>query len=135
MRILIVAASLLAATPALAVEAGTGRFQLEKAGDGFIRLDRETGQVSLCTSHAGTWSCNNVAESAPPADAALPQSIDDRLTAIEQRLSALEERPSVSLPSDQDVNRALDIFGRFMDRFKDFARDLQSEETTPQAQP
>jgi hypothetical protein len=135
MRIPIIAAAFLAAAPAFAVETGTGRFQLEKAGEGFIRLDRETGQVSLCTSTGGTWSCNYVAESDPPVDAALPQSVEDRLTAIEQRLGALEERPSVSLPSDQDVNRALDIFGRFMDRFKDFARDMQGNETTPEAQP
>ena len=33
-----------------------GRYVLEKAGPGFIRLDRQTGAVSRCLEKSGSWA-------------------------------------------------------------------------------
>ena len=51
--------------PALAEDApGTDhdRYVLEKAGDGFIRLDRETGALSRCLEKSGSWACESIAD-------------------------------------------------------------------------
>ena len=53
----------------------------------------------------------------------------DRLKAENDRLKArvaeLEKADgSTKLPSDQDVDRMMDIFGKMFDRFLDFAREM-----------
>ena len=68
---LAVVASLCLPLPAFAEDApGTagGRFVLEKAGDGFIRLDRQTGAVSRCLEKSGNWACESIADDSAVAN-------------------------------------------------------------------
>lgn len=122
--------AILCATSPLAAEAGPGRYQLERAGDGFLRLDRDTGAITFCQGQGGVWSCTAVRGGEAAAVGANASTEDQdaamehRLQAIEKRLAELEAQSKIVLPSDEDVDRALDIFGKFMNRFADFARDL-----------
>jgi hypothetical protein len=38
------------------------RFRFEKAKDGFLRLDDQTGQVAFCNQHPSGWACEAVPE-------------------------------------------------------------------------
>ncbi len=40
--------------------AETERFELRKAGDGFLRLDKKTGVVAFCSRDNLQWQCKNV---------------------------------------------------------------------------
>ena len=51
-----------AAFPQAAPENEDSRFSFFRAADGFLRLDGESGQVSLCTRHQAGWACQAVPE-------------------------------------------------------------------------
>jgi hypothetical protein len=52
--------------PALAEEAtpdnGEGRYTFSKVAEGFLRLDTQTGEVSVCSQRAVGWACQAVPE-------------------------------------------------------------------------
>jgi cell division protein FtsB len=118
--------ALLFATPlALADDAPVdgGRFSMTPTANGFMRLDKQTGAVSLCVVNGGSAECRAAADDR----AALNDEID-RLakenTALEQRL-AETRRPSPlnSLPSKEDMGRALDYAEDFMRRMMRLMRE------------
>jgi hypothetical protein len=139
---LAVVASLCLPLPAFAEDApGTagGRFVLEKAGDGFIRLDRQTGAVSRCLEKRATGLADRLPTTAPLRAQCQfgrprrPQGRDQRLERqneeLKRRIAVLEKHPGNSssgttqLPSQQAwtaswPDRELDA------PFVDFARSL-----------
>jgi len=42
-----------------AQDTDAGRFRLEKAGDGFVRLDTRTGAMTLCREQDGALVCRS----------------------------------------------------------------------------
>lgn len=70
---------------------GDDRYTMSETADGFLRLDRKTGVVSLCTGGEGRWSCVPV----PDAQAALDQelkSLEDENRELAARVEQLEAR-------------------------------------------
>jgi hypothetical protein len=58
----VIAASVLASTAALAEEStpmpsDEARYSFHKVADGFLRLNRETGEVALCSRQPVGWAC------------------------------------------------------------------------------
>lgn len=109
--------------------ASDGRFQLERSGDGFIRLERQTGLTSYCEQSGGELSCRASADERR----ALQEEID-RLAA---RVDELEGRPAAErtekdgdrtvtlrLPSDQEVNNVLGFFQDAFESFVDMIRGI-----------
>ena len=60
---------------ALAARPDDGRYTFHRVGDGFVRLDSRTGQVSQCGWSAGTWSC---------------KTVPDERTALESEIARLQ---------------------------------------------
>ncbi|MCH9806135.1 MAG: hypothetical protein K0U74_00215 [Alphaproteobacteria bacterium] len=60
-RPLIAATALLASAGVLHAETA-GRFTMSPTDGGFVRLDKETGAMSLCTKKDGNWTCNPMAD-------------------------------------------------------------------------
>jgi hypothetical protein len=111
-----------------------GRYVLEKAGSGFIRLDRETGAISRCLERSGSWACESVADDRSADRADLKAEID-RLERqneeLKRRIAVLEKHPGdsssgprIELPSQQDMDRFMALIESWMRRFVDFARSL-----------
>ncbi|HEV7433621.1 MAG TPA: hypothetical protein VGO22_01920 [Pseudorhizobium sp.] len=124
----------LALLPSLAVaqEAEGQRFQLERTDNGLVRLDRQTGTVSLCREDNGTLSCRMAADER----AAYEQELD----LLEKRVSALEDRleqggASRDLPGEAEIEQSLSIMERFMRRFmaiiKEFTAERDQQEQAP----
>jgi hypothetical protein len=139
-------AALGVATAALSAEQRQGRYTLSPADGGFIRLDTATGSMSLCSSKDGAWRCEAMADHG----ADLRQELD-RLTAENEELKAeikrLEElvglgdggqrgaerriEPpggSLRLPTEQDVDRALNYIQRMFQKFKDKLKEFDGQD-------
>ncbi|MCF6371119.1 hypothetical protein [Rhizobium halophilum] len=124
----------LALLPSLAVaqEAEGQRFQLERTDNGLVRLDRQTGAISLCREDNGTLSCRMAADER----AAYEQELD----LLEKRVSALEDqleqgRVSRDLPGEAEIEQSLSIMERFMRRFmaiiEEFTAERDQQEQAP----
>ena len=105
-----------------AAETDALRFQLERSGDHFVRLDKQTGAMSLCEEKDGALVCRMAADER----AAYEQELD-RLSA---RVTALENKSIVNkaLPSDEEINRSIGIMERWMRSFMGIVKEFRSEE-------
>jgi len=97
------AAALLAAMPVLAQQAG-GRFQLTQEGDGFLRLDTESGAVSFCQQVDGAWRCTPAEITEPGAEQAELEAalavLTERLIVIETLLADLTATPAADASAE-----------------------------------
>ena len=122
---------------------GEARYSFHKVPDGFVRLDRETGEVALCGSQPVGWACVTA-----PEDRAVLESEIARLhrdnAALKQELlahglalppgtqpepSARNEEPQVviRLPDGADIDRAVAFAGRMWRQFLDAIVDAQNQ--------
>ncbi len=118
------------------------RYVLSDTGDGWLRLDRSNGRVSLCEETNGRVICLPV----PDAATAYEMEIDRLLgenAALEARVAALEaelaERGPVTgdspskddekslSESEQEFDQMMDLTERAMRRFFGMVRTLQDE--------
>lgn len=109
---------------ATAAEADASRFQLERSGDHFIRLDRQTGAMSICQDKDGALACRMAADERA--------AYDDELDRLSQRVTALEQGGLIqrALPSDAEVDRSISIMERMMKSFMGMVKEFQAEENT-----
>ena len=123
-------------------EAG-GRYQMAPAdGGGFMRLDTETGTMSICQRKDGQWAC-----AAVPDDRRALQGEIARLEGENRELKGsvrrLEEElalpdaegrrsrqagPRFKLPSEEEVDRAMDTVERMMRKFRDRIRNFKDSD-------
>jgi hypothetical protein len=125
-RLIVIATIMLSGLGVSAAEVNV-RYVLEKVEQGFLRLDSETGAVALCSARAGVWECAAVKDQGLPLAAELGRlkAENDRLKA---RVAELEKPGAPQkFPSDQEVDRMMDIFGKMFERFLDFAREMDGK--------
>ena len=121
---LLLPAALLLSTPGSAAEPDTTRFQLERSGDHFVRLDRQSGAMSICQDQAGNLVCRMAADERAAYDDELDR-LSERVTKLEKTVAS---NKGSSLPSDADVDRTLGIMQKFMRGFMGMAKEFQSEQ-------
>ncbi|ENN84004.1 hypothetical protein RHSP_70861 [Rhizobium freirei PRF 81] len=114
----------LLATPAVAAEPDTARFQLERSGDHFVRLDRKTGAMSICQDQGGNLVCRMAADERSAYDDELDR-LSDRVTKLEKTVAS---NKGSNLPDDAEVDRTLGIMQKFMRGFMGMAKEFQNEE-------
>ena len=106
-----------------------GRFSLVPVENGALRLDTQTGEVSLCAEAAGGLACRAVpVERSQPADD--PAEYSDRIAALEARIAALEAEAATRGPALSDteaMDRVADLAEQAMRRFFGVVRDLRRE--------
>ncbi|MDM9626304.1 hypothetical protein QTL95_10375 [Rhizobium sp. S152] len=107
---------------AQAAEPDSSRFQLERSGDHFVRLDRQTGAMSLCEEKDGSLVCRMAADERAAYEGEL-----DRLS---ERVTALENKSIVNkaLPSDAEIDRSINMMERWMRSFMGIVKEFQDEE-------
>jgi hypothetical protein len=118
--------------PAAAQEpAPAGRYTLVPVEGGALRLDTQTGAVSICSGDAVEISCRPLQEDASDAAAGGAPDIEGRLVALEARIAELEAR-TVLLPDEESIDRAMTLADRVMRHFfgmvRELKRDMESEE-------
>ena len=123
------------ATPAaIAQEANAERYMLEKSDSGFVRLDRQTGAVTLCTEDQGTLTCRMAADERAAYDEDLAR-LEKRVEALERQLADGTAARSGELPSDAEIDRSIGIMERFMRAFFNLVQEFQGAEEQPQQEP
>ena len=125
-----------------------GRYRMTPAeGGAVLRLDTQTGAMAVCQRKEGRWAC----EAIPDDRRALETEID-RLAAKNRELQgevkrleellalpdpgtpdtrdrrALRSGPKFTLPSEEDVDRAMDYVQRMMRKFKDRMREFKDSD-------
>lgn len=98
-----------------------GRYTMSPIDGGFLRLDTETGAVSICSKRGEQWRCEPATDSVRP------------------RTEADASRPQAQLPSEDDIDRAIDelerLFKKYRERLREFDRSLASPKQAPDPAP
>lgn len=130
--------SLAFASGALAQE---GRYDIKPAGDGFIKLDKKTGGLTHCRQLDQNWTCKALNDESKELSASVEDLLADaakikqenrelkaKVAKLEDKLAKLEANPKeLKLPSDEDVDKIMGFFEKLMQRFLDFARQVQEK--------
>ena len=127
--------SLALALPAASAHAQTAessRFQLERTENGFVRLDRETGAMSLCREEGGSLACRMAADERAAYEKEL-DLLGERVTALEKRLDT--QPASKALPGEAEIEQSLSIMERFMRRFMEIIQDFTTERDNAEPAP
>ncbi|MBB2752611.1 UNVERIFIED_ORG: hypothetical protein GGI57_003314 [Rhizobium aethiopicum] len=107
---------------AVAAEADASRFQLERSGDHFVRLDRQTGAMSICQDKDGALVCRMAADERA--------AYEDELDRLSERVTKLEQGGPIqrALPSDAEIDRSIGIMEKMMKSFMGMVKEFQTEE-------
>lgn len=122
-----------------------GRYTMQPVDGGFLRLDTQTGAVAMCRPGAGgAVTCQPAdGEQTLAAEVARLRAENIELKAEIKRLEAIAGvgRPAApgteppaekfQLPSEQDVDQALDYVERMYKKFRDRLRNLESDTRKP----
>jgi hypothetical protein len=127
-------------------DSANGRYMFNKTADGVVRLDTQSGQVSLCSQKSVGWACE-----VAPEDRAVLENEIARLRAENAALkkeilahglplppgampepsaaqsSTSQNSITVPLPSDADIDRMTAFANRVWNSFKDMVGRAQQQ--------
>ena len=141
-----IAASIVASAPVIAQQKAAGRYTMHQTDDGMLRLDTQTGAVSLCSRADDTWACKPMVDKKAANDEiARLQKENKELRSEVNRLDKMlgmggpkanndadPPRPgggsgpnSFRLPTEKEVDHALNYFERMLRKFQDRLKKLE----------
>ena len=106
-----------------------GRFVMTPVPDGFLRLDTQSGQVSLCTINGGQAQCRASADERAALEAEIDRLAKENAALKAQKSSALTPSGPKTAEDEEDrrFDRALDRAERFMRGLMEIFRDLNGK--------
>ena len=118
----------------IALAAEAERYRLEKSETGYVRMDTQSGEMSMCEERAAQLVCRVAADerSAFQADVERLEkkvnSLEDRVEKLESSLTARLEN---SLPSEKDFEKTMSYMERFFRGFMAIVKDFEGENSKP----
>lgn len=134
MRSVFLMIAVLAAGATSVVAEDSARFALEKTSDGYVRMDKTSGEMSICKEQDGQLVCRLAADDKGALADQLSQ-MDKRLGAIEEKLTKMEKSgvgPSSDMPTDEEFEKTMGYMEKFFRRFMGVVKELNDEEHGPQ---
>lgn len=125
----------LSSSPVLAQEAE--RYQLEKTDKGYVRLDTQSGAISICEEKASQLTCraaideDRAAIDEGKADAQAIAHLHSRLKAVEARLALLEQQqdsPAKAAQDEREFDQGLDRMESFFRRFMGIVSEFEGKQ-------
>lgn len=144
-------ASLGLSTVTACAEDVAGRYTMTPTEKGFIRMDTQTGAMSICSGKEGEWAC-----AAMPDDQKMLQDkiarLEDENRVLKEENRRLEDvlglgsddpadgagssqsgppgspKESFKLPSEKDLDQAFDYFEGMMKKFRDRLKKLEEKD-------
>ncbi|MDO8534418.1 MAG: hypothetical protein Q7S17_06715 [Xanthobacteraceae bacterium] len=107
-----------------------GRFTFAPVADGQLRLDTRTGQVSLCHSRQGIWTCETVADDRAAYEkeiARLQNKIGDLEALARRSAGEIPPKSEPKFPNDAEIDRAMNFFEKVLRRFRGMIENLSRE--------
>ena len=129
----ILAAPLLIVLASASAPAEEDRYVLERSGDGFVRMDRQTGEMSTCTQQGEALVCKLAADERTAYQDEIDRlakaltTLDERVAKLENSLSA---RLESKLPTEEDFDKTLSYMERFLRSFMGIVKDMEEEKGT-----
>ena len=117
----------------------TERYRLEKAEDGFVRMDTATGAISTCREQAGQFVCRMAVDEREAATHEA-ERLQTRIEALEERVGKLENslatRLDSTLPTEEEFDKTMSYVERFFRSFMGIVKDMEKRDThEPQPAP
>lgn len=118
----------LLAAPALAEDAN--RYRLEKTNEGYVRMDTQTGAMSICNERDGQLVCRVAADERSAFQDEVDRlqgtikALDERVTKLENSLAA---RLESKLPSEEEFNKTMGYMERFVRGFMGIVKDMEKD--------
>ncbi|ODT08927.1 MAG: hypothetical protein ABS58_00165 [Mesorhizobium sp. SCN 65-20] len=126
----------LGAGPALAAE--TQRFQMEKTDNGYVRMDTQTGEMSICEERSGQLVCKLAADERSALQDEIGR-LQTELKAIEERVVKLEgsltAKLESTLPTEEEFEKTMGYMERFFRSFMGIVKDFEKEDKAGQPAP
>jgi hypothetical protein len=134
------AASAVASAQTATPDSENGRYSFNAVGDGVLRLDSRTGQVSHCSRSDTGWACKVVPDerSALETEIARLQGQNAMLKkellahglpvpGVPRPSGAKPSEPELKLPSDAEVDKVMSFLEKVWRRLVETGRNLQKE--------
>jgi hypothetical protein len=123
-------------------EGDPSRFSFHRTGDGYVRLDLRSGEVSFCTQAKAGWQCVVTADERTAYEseinrlqaenAALKKVLLEHGLSLPKGLSAgppptasKNAAPGAKLPSDAEIDQVMSIIERIWRRLVEMMTNLQ----------
>ena len=120
----IIVTLLVAIITSFAAHAETGRFVMEETDEGYVRMDTQTGSISICTIENNQLVCKMAADERAALNQDLAK-LEDRIIILEKRIeNAMPVIEGNELPTEEEFERGLGYMEKFMRRFMGIAREL-----------
>ncbi|MER9065579.1 hypothetical protein NKH84_03305 [Mesorhizobium sp. M0902] len=127
----LIPAALVSLVAASAFSEEADRYRLEKSANGYVRMDTQTGAMSLCEERSGQLVCKTAADER----AALQDEVDrlqSSVKALDERVAKLENslaaRFESTLPSEEDFNKTMGYMEHFLRSFMDIVKDMDKDD-------
>lgn len=136
MRPIVIAAAAIFVSQAVAgAQAADERYRLEKTQNGYVRMDTQTGAMSICEERNGQLVCKLAADERDAYQDQI-ERLQSSLKALDDRVTALEKgEPTIrapGLPTEEEFEKSMGYMERFFRRFMGMVRDLDQEQKTPE---
>ncbi|MER9231887.1 hypothetical protein NKI56_07250 [Mesorhizobium sp. M0622] len=128
---ILIPAALVSLVAASAFSEETDRYRLEKSANGYVRMDTQTGAMSLCEERSGQLVCKMAADERAAFQGEVDRlqssvkALDERVAKLENSLAARFES---TLPSEEDFNKTMGYMERFLRSFMDIVKDMDKDD-------
>ncbi|RVD54864.1 hypothetical protein EN828_30245 [Mesorhizobium sp. M2D.F.Ca.ET.185.01.1.1] len=128
---ILIPAALCSLVAASAYSEETDRYRLEKSANGYVRMDTQTGAMSICEERSGQLVCKMAADERAAYQDEIDR-LDNSVKALDARVAKLENSLSArlesQLPSQEDFNKTMGYMQQFFRTFKDIVKDMDKED-------
>jgi hypothetical protein len=110
------------------------RFVLHRLNDGYLRLDKRSGEVAMCSKHAAGWACNLVPDERTAVDSEIARLQKEnallKSALLERGLSlpsGVGPSAKAASPEDAEIDRVMGVMEKIWRRLVDMMADIQRD--------
>jgi len=125
MRLIACFAFLILVCTSAFAQTADARKRIYPTQDGFLEVDLRTGAINECKRSDDGYRCMRVTE----GDALLKEDTEPRTQTPAAPRQAPGSAPRSTTPTEEELDRALDVMERFLRRFMGIIREGRSDRT------